>query len=92
MLKQLDHPNIVKYVSSFRDKKKQGEGRDTGFFYIVMEKLTGGLISLGLMASSVNLGSVWRTGGCGATDWCSFFRKCTVLYSRTCKSVQLSSC
>ena len=41
-LKRLAHPNIVKYIGSFRDKKEPGQDESAGFFYIVMEHLGGG--------------------------------------------------
>lgn len=41
-LKKLTHPNIVQFISSFRDRKDQNNDENSGFFYIIMESLDGG--------------------------------------------------
>eukprot|EP00658_Telonema_sp_P-2_P024557 TRINITY_DN19872_c0_g1_i3.p1 TRINITY_DN19872_c0_g1~~TRINITY_DN19872_c0_g1_i3.p1 ORF type:complete len:641 (-),score=142.59 TRINITY_DN19872_c0_g1_i3:209-2131(-) len=43
VLKRLDHPNIVKWAGSFRDRREGSSGdENSGFFYIIMEHLDGG--------------------------------------------------
>ena len=49
-LKKLTHPNIVQFISSFRDRKDQNNDENSGFFYIIMESLDGGALHTVLRA------------------------------------------